>query len=84
MFTAIVLSRHDMRLEYQGDQDVPITKGWDLKFLDGYTNHGTLTDIPIRHVTKLLALFPGVEIRVPDRYAMEWLERKGIKLIRIV
>ena len=77
MFTQLILTRHDVRLDRQTGIDVPITQFWDVAFHSELVNHGKLARIPIKDVPGLLARFPEAQICVPDHYGQEWLMRKG-------
>lgn len=79
MFTHLILIRHDLRLE----GDLPITKGWDVRCMRGYVNHGTLANIPIKDMLDLLGRFPEAVICTPDPHAYEWLRRKNVPNLKL-
>lgn len=85
MFTKIVVTRADVRVEKTGNGETPISRAWHLTLYADHVNHGMLRDIPIAQVPQLLTLFPGVrEIAVPDRFAAEWLNRKGFRNLKLL
>lgn len=83
MFTKITLTRYDVRLDTQTGHDVPISSFWNMTCHAEYTNHGTLAKIPIKNVVDLLRQLNPYEIVVPDRYAQEWLAKKGFMRVNL-